>query len=99
MATKVKEKDEAAIKPRREKPRPAAPAQSAAARNSAFGRMSRYLREVQVELKKTTWPTKEELIASTQVVLGLLVVVGLYMFLVDVTIGFLFTKAGLGFKG
>ena len=32
-------------------------------------RVSRYLREVRQELKKVTWPSKEELISSTVVVL------------------------------
>jgi preprotein translocase subunit SecE len=32
-------------------------------------RVSRYLREVRQELKKVTWPSKEEVISSTLVVL------------------------------
>jgi preprotein translocase subunit SecE len=98
MATNVREKSEATIKPKKEKPRAGAPAHSAAARDNFFGRIARYLREVQVELRKTTWPSKSELIASTQVVLGLLVVVGVYIWAVDVILAFLFRVTGLGFK-
>lgn len=32
-------------------------------------RFSRYLREVRQELKKVTWPSKEEIVSSTIVVL------------------------------
>jgi preprotein translocase subunit SecE len=95
MATKVTEKQDATIKPKKEKPRATA-APSAAAQDSFFARTSRYLREVQVELRKTTWPSKQELIASTQVVMGLLVVVGVYMWLADVILGYLFRAAGMG---
>src|SRR5690242_10830064 len=95
MATKVTEKQEATIKPKKEKPRAAA-ASAAAAQDSFFARTARYLREVQVELRKTTWPSKQELIASTQVVLGLLVVVGIYMWLADVILSALFRFAGMG---
>lgn len=34
-----------------------------------FKRISRYLREVRQELKKVTWPSKEEIISSTVVVI------------------------------
>jgi preprotein translocase subunit SecE len=49
----------------------------------------KYLGEVQTELKKTTWPTKEELISQTKVVLGMLVVVGVFIFVWDRALGFL----------
>ena len=37
---------------------------------SLFKRVSRYLREIKQELKKVTWPSKEELISSTVVVIA-----------------------------
>lgn len=49
----------------------------------------KYLGEVQTELKKTTWPTKAELISQTQVVLGLLVVVGVFIYVWDKALGML----------
>ena len=36
---------------------------------SRFARLTRFLREVRAELRKVTWPTKQELIANTIVVL------------------------------
>jgi preprotein translocase subunit SecE len=50
-------------------------------------RISRYLQEVRVELKKTTWPSKADLISSTKVVLGTVIVVGVYVWLIDLLLG------------
>jgi preprotein translocase subunit SecE len=50
---------------------------------SLIERMQRYIREVIVELKKTTWPTRTELMNSTKVVIGTVVVVGIYLAAVD----------------
>ena len=83
MATKVTENSSATIKPKKEKPKQVAVARPRPAGPGAFGKMGPYLREVQTELRKTTWPSKQELIASVQVVLGLLVVVGIYIWVLD----------------
>lgn len=95
MATKVTENNDAKIKPKKDKARAVAVARPAP-RDNVVTRVTHYLREVQTELKKTNWPSKAELIASTQVVIGLLVVVGVYVFLVDTILTFLFNAAGLG---
>jgi preprotein translocase subunit SecE len=85
MAGKVTETNSASTKMESSKPsgvsRPAV-----ATRNKDVGiieRVKRYVHEVIVELKKTTWPTKPELINSTKVVIGLVVVVGIYLAVVD----------------
>lgn len=62
-------------------PRPAASARKGD--GSVVERVQRYLREVMVELRKTTWPTKQELLNSTKVVIGAVVVVGVYLAAVD----------------
>ncbi len=38
-----------------------------------------FIKEVQTELKKTTWPTKEEALRLTYVVIAIIVVIGFYM--------------------
>jgi len=43
----------------------------------------RYLGEVKTELRKTTFPDKPEMIASTEVVLGLVIAVGLFIYFMD----------------
>lgn len=47
-----------------------------------------FLREVQSELKKVIWPTKDELIKLTVVVIAVSVVVGIYIGGLDIV----FTK-------
>jgi preprotein translocase subunit SecE len=61
------------------------------ARTPAFIRKaSKYLAEVRTELKKTTWPTKKELVVQTQVVIGLLIVVGVFIAAWDFVLGQIF---------
>jgi len=100
------DESKASIKPKKDRaPKVEAPKAAVKARParapaaSPFSRVGPYLREVQTELKKTNWPSKAEMIASTQIVIGLLVVVGVYIFVLDQSLAFLFTKAGLGFHG
>jgi len=65
----------------------------ASTRPSADGglqRTGKYLSEVRAELKKTTWPTRQEVIVQTQVVLGLLVVVGVFIATWDFILGQVF---------
>jgi preprotein translocase subunit SecE len=38
-----------------------------------------FLKEVQTELKKTTWPTRQEALKLTYVVIAVIVVLGIYM--------------------
>ena len=59
----------------------------ASRKDGPFQKLSRYLHEVRVELKKTTWPSKQDLISSTKVVLGAVIVVGIYVALLDWILG------------
>jgi len=52
-------------------------------KDGAIQRATRYLQEVQAELKKTTWPDRAKLTASTKVVLGAVIVTGLYLWIID----------------
>jgi preprotein translocase subunit SecE len=45
-----------------------------------------FFREVRTELKKVTWPSRKETIASTSVVLVLVFLVAVYLGLVDVVL-------------
>jgi preprotein translocase subunit SecE len=51
---------------------------------------SKYLGEVREQLRKCTWPTRQELRSQTQVVLGVLVVVGVFIFIWDQVLGQIF---------
>ena len=44
----------------------------------------RYIRETRTELQKVNWPTREETIRLTQIVLIVTVVMGLFLWLVDI---------------
>jgi preprotein translocase subunit SecE len=48
-----------------------------------FGVAAQFLREAKVELKKVKWPTRKELLASTAVVIVLVLVIAFYLGLVD----------------
>ena len=45
-------------------------AKAAPKKMGLFARMKRYFREVGAELKKSTWPTKQELVKYTGIVLA-----------------------------
>ncbi len=62
------------------------------AKPSVVTRIQGFYHEVMAEMAKVTWPTKEELKSSTQVVLGLLVLAALITLLYDQV----FTKVILG---
>jgi preprotein translocase subunit SecE len=54
---------------------------------SPIGSISDYLNGVQEELKKAVWPTREELLKMTQIVLFLIVIVALYCGGIDALLG------------
>ncbi len=48
-----------------------------------FEKAKQFFREVRVELKKVTWPSRKETIASTSVVLVTVFLVAFYLGIVD----------------
>ena len=57
---------------------------SPAAGRGLFGKAIQFLREVRVELKKVTWPSRKQAIGSTIVVLLLVLVISVFLGAVDV---------------
>ncbi len=51
-----------------------------------IGALKTFLSEVKVELKKCTWPTRQELMGSTMVVVISVVILGLFVGLSDTTL-------------
>ncbi|MDP6118709.1 MAG: preprotein translocase subunit SecE [Planctomycetota bacterium] len=51
-----------------------------------------YLIETETEMRKVNWPTKDEVVASTGVVIACVVVLSLYIFVNDLAVGFLLEK-------
>ena len=56
---------------------------------SMFTRMNGFFQSAMVESKKVTWPTRQELVESTQVVVVATIIVMIYLFVVDRTFAFL----------
>lgn len=70
------------------------PAARAAGRRGAspVERATRYLREVRAELNRVTWPSRQELIASTVVVLVVVAVTAAYLGAWDALFTWLFQR-------
>jgi preprotein translocase subunit SecE len=69
-----------------------APAKKVAQKKAAdagpgfLAKTGQFFREVRIELKKVTWPSRKETLASTSVVLVVVFVVALYLGAVDVVL-------------
>jgi len=48
-----------------------------------WAKTTQFLREVKIELKKVTWPSKKETVASTAVVIILVIIVSAFLGIVD----------------
>ena len=77
---------------KKERVRPQAAARPTGGSNSpgVVQKATKYLQEVRTELKKTTWPSKQDLVVQTQVVVALLIVVGCFIASWDFILGQLF---------
>jgi preprotein translocase subunit SecE len=57
-----------------------------------FKRITNFLKDVKRELKKVSWPPRQETISSTWVVVTVVFIFGAYFWFVDTIIGFLIRK-------
>jgi preprotein translocase subunit SecE len=57
-----------------------------------YRRLSSFLREVRAEMKKVTWPSKNEVYSTTIVVIFATIFFGFYLFFMDVVFSWLITK-------
>ena len=48
-----------------------------------FGKIKQYIENVQIEMKKVSWPTWDELRGSTYIVLSLSLILSIFLFIVD----------------
>ncbi len=60
-----------------------APAATSPAADNFLSRSVQFLREVKIELKKVTWPSRKQTLGSTLVVLVLVMVISLFLGVVD----------------
>ncbi|MDR5683972.1 MAG: preprotein translocase subunit SecE [Armatimonadota bacterium] len=59
---------------------------------SVAERIGRYFREIRAELNRVTWPTRQELIASTLVVIVVVTIMALYLGAWDAVFTWLFQR-------
>ena len=59
-------------------------------RQGAFLRLSGYFQETQEELKKCTWPTRDELKGSTLLIIIMVAMLGIFVVVVDTVLFKLF---------
>jgi preprotein translocase subunit SecE len=70
--------------PTRKKPSSTAKAPATQSGKNYLGQALQFLREVKVELKKVTWPTRKQTLGSTAVVIVLVMIISLFLGLVDI---------------
>lgn len=51
-----------------------------------------YLREVVNEMRKVVWPTRDRVFKLTAVVVGMVILLSAFMYLIDYPLGILMTK-------
>jgi preprotein translocase subunit SecE len=61
----------------------ATPPAAAKPKDNIFTKSAQFLREVKVELKKVTWPSRKQTVGSTIVVIVLVMIVSLFLGVVD----------------
>lgn len=57
-----------------------------------FGKIKRYIENVQIEMKKVSWPTWDELKGSTYIVLSLSLILAIFLFIVDYVLNNVITR-------
>lgn len=63
-----------------------------------FKRMGAYLRDVRGEMKKVTWPSKDDMIKTTIAVIVISLFFGVYLFGVDFIFARIFRQIGSIFQ-
>jgi preprotein translocase subunit SecE len=64
-------------------PMPTGGAASSPPADNVFTRAVQFLREVKIELKKVTWPSRQQTMGSTLVVIVLVIIISLFLGIVD----------------
>jgi preprotein translocase subunit SecE len=62
---------------------PSGPASFSPPADNVFTRAVQFLREVKIELKKVTWPSRKQTMGSTLVVIVLIIIISLFLGIVD----------------
>jgi len=57
-----------------------------------FGKAIRFIREVQAEMGKVTWPTRDELTSSTTIVLVVSLALAVFIYIADLVLSFVMNQ-------
>lgn len=60
-------------------------------KTSFSARVKRFFKDTKAELKKVTWPTKEQLIHNTGVIIVFIILIAIILSVLDLAFGKLFT--------
>lgn len=74
---------DAVVKSEKKKQSAAAGAAATKPKDNILTKSAQFLREVKVELKKVTWPSRKQTIGSTAVVIALVMIISLFLGVVD----------------
>lgn len=55
---------------------------------SVFKRIAKWFRELKSECRKIVWPTRQQTINNTMVVVACVILVGIFIWVVDLVFGF-----------
>lgn len=58
-----------------------------AAKKPFFSRLKKYFKDTKSELKKVTWPSKEQLKKNTGVILVFIIIAAIFLFVCDIAFG------------
>ena len=75
------EKSTPAVKKQADKP-------AKAKKHSVFARIKNWFRGLKAEIKKIVWPTRQQTVNNTLVVLGCCLVLGVFIWILDAIFGF-----------
>ena len=70
----------------------------AADKKKSADKVMKFLKDVKVELKRCEWPTKDQTIRSTIIVIGFILVISLFIGVIDIALSEITKGMGL-FKG
>jgi preprotein translocase subunit SecE len=73
----------AVVRSEKKKPATGAGPLAGKPKDNLLTKTTQFLREVKIELKKVTWPTRKQTIGSTAVVIALVMIISLFLGVVD----------------
>lgn len=89
-ASRTVQRSDAGKKPRKGGPAPLAKTVVVKEKKGYLQQALQFLREVKIELKKVTWPTRKQTLGSTVVVIVLVLLISIFLGLVDMGLSGLF---------